>query len=100
MSTKTGLHSLLVAAGSFVGGVAMGFLLTPKTGRQNRNLIYKHSSEAGEWLNRQRKTASQKGLTELQNIRKNVHDGLKQNIPDLYSATDHIDLSDHELTGE
>ena len=100
MSSKSGLRSLLVAAGSFMGGVAMGLLLTPTTGRQNRNLIYKHTSEAGNWLNRQRKTASQKGRTELQNIRNNVHDGLQQNIPDLYSATDQIDLSDHELTGE
>lgn len=100
MSTKFGLQSLLVAAGSFMGGVAMGLLLTPKNGRQNRAFISKHTSDAGNWLNQQRKTVGQKGRTELQNIRKNVHDGLKQNIPDLYTATDQIELSERELTGE
>ncbi len=83
-----------------MGGVAMGLLLTPQTGRQNRNSIYKHTSKAGNWLNRQRKLAGQKGRNELNNIRKNVHSGLKKNIPDLYTATDQIDLSDHRLTGE
>lgn len=97
MAKKSILNSLLLATGSFIGGVTLGVLLTPKSGRQNRAWISGHADELTNWIERQRNRASRKGRLKLHHIRKNVQDGLKQNIPDLYEATERIDLSEQEL---
>lgn len=97
MAKKSVLHSFLLATGSFISGVTLGLLLTPQSGRQNRAWISNHAVELSDWVERQRKITDRKGRLKLRHIRKNVHDGLKQNIPDLYEATEHIDLSEQEL---
>lgn len=98
MANKSILSSLLLATGSFIGGVTLGALLTPRNGRQNRAWISEHAVElTKKWVERQCNRINRKGKLKIRHIRKNVHDGLKQNIPDLYEATDPIDLSDQEL---
>lgn len=99
MSEKTAIRSLLLATGSFIGGVTLGLLLTPTNGRQNRAWISEHASRLPGWIDRQRKTVSQKGQSKLQEIRQHVHDGLQQNIPDPFKATEQIDMDNQDLTG-
>lgn len=97
MTKKSILNSLLLATGSFIGGVTLGVLLTPNSGRKSRAWISEHAEELTNWIERQRISAGRKGRLKLHHIRKNVHDGLKQNIPDLYEATERIELSEQEL---
>lgn len=93
MAKKPVFYSLLLATGSFIGGVTFGLLLTPKTGRQNRAWVYDQAGELSNWIERHQKTFDTKGRLKLNHIRRNVHDGLKQNIPDPYEATEHIVMS-------
>lgn len=97
MSKRSSLRSLLLATGSFIGGITLGVLLTPKNGRETRNWVSSQASDFSGWLGKHRKIARHKGESELKNIRQNVHEGLRRNIPDLYEATEHIDLGDHGL---
>ncbi|WP_372634029.1 YtxH domain-containing protein [Fodinibius sp.] len=100
MIKKSIFNSLLLATGSFIGGVTLGVLLTPKSGRQNRAWLTGQADELTDWMERRRNRANRKGRVKLHHIRKNVHDGLKQNIPDLYEATERIDLTEQELINE
>lgn len=97
MSKRSSLPSLLWATGSFIGGVTLGILLTPKNGQETRSWVSAQASEFSRWIDNQQKWVRRKGERELKNIRQNVHEGLGRNIPDLYEATEHIDLSDHNL---
>ncbi|MCW9708560.1 YtxH domain-containing protein [Fodinibius salsisoli] len=99
MTKRSSLRSLLLATGSFIGGVTLGVLLTPRNGRETRHWVSSQASELSDWMSKHHRTARQKGETELHNIRQNVHKGLRRNIPDLYEATENIDLSDDGLTG-
>jgi gas vesicle protein len=99
MYKESGLWSLLIATGSFIGGVTLGVLLTPKNGRETRSWVSDQASEVSGWVDQQRKDVHHKGQNELQRIRQNVHHGIQHNIPNLYEATERINLSDHELTG-
>ncbi|SMO66452.1 hypothetical protein [Fodinibius sediminis] len=92
MKKKAILQSLLLATGSFVGGMTLGLLLTPTNGRQNRMWISEHAAELAEWAEDRRRNAEHKGQLKLRHIRRNVHEGLSHHIPDLYEATEDLDI--------
>ncbi|HLR26458.1 MAG TPA: YtxH domain-containing protein [Fodinibius sp.] len=98
MSRKYGLNAFLWATGSLLSGIALGTLLSPKSGKQNRKLLSKRATRLRRWISTQYEAAGIKGRQELINIRRNVQGGLRRNIPDLYEATAQIELSEHELS--
>lgn len=100
MGRKTNISSILLAATSFIGGVAAGLLLAPKKGSQNRAWVSDHATELANWVDAQHETARDKGSKELHRFRKNVQQGIRQNVPDLYEATENIDLSDNDIPRE
>lgn len=97
MGQKTNIGSILLATTSFVGGIAVGLLLAPKKGSQNRGWVSDHASELANWVN---KTARHKSNRELKKFRRNVQQGIRRNVPDLYEATENIDLSDRDIISE
>ena len=97
--TKTGIGSIFLATTSFIGGIAVGLLLSPKSGNENRMWLSDQSTEMAHWLNNQSKSAKDKSARELQRFRKNVQQGIRQNIPDLYEATEDIDLNNNDIAG-
>ena len=97
MNRKT---SFLLFTTSFLGGLAAGLLLSPKKGRQNRAWLSDNALELNRWAKIQRRIAKRKSSRELQKLRKNIHQGIRQNIPDLYEATDTIPLSDDHILDE
>lgn len=100
MGRKTNIGSILLAATSFIGGVAAGLLLAPQKGSQNRAWISDHVTELGSWVDNKRRDARNKGSKELRKFRKNVQQGIRQNVPDLYKATEEIDLSRNDVISE
>lgn len=96
MEQKTKISSIFWATTSFIGGVAVGLLLSPKSGNENRMWISDHTSELANWLSEQRKSAKDKSNKELQRFRKNVQQGIRQNVPDLYEATEDLDLTNND----
>lgn len=97
MSRKT---SFLLFTTSFLGGLAAGFLLSPKKGEQNRAWLSENALELTRWAKIQRRIAKRKSTRELDKIRKNIHHGIRQNIPDPYEATDTIPLSNSSILNE
>lgn len=97
MRRETNIPSFLLAATSFIGGLAVGLLLSPRSGDQNRTLFLKNASRLAHWIDDQHKRARNTTSKELQNFRQNVQQGIRQNVPDLYEATENIDLSDKEI---
>lgn len=100
MGQKKNLGSILLATTSFVGGIAAGLLLAPEKGSRNRAWLSKHATELVNWVNTQGKAARFKSNRELKNFRRNIHQGIKRNVPNLYEATENIDLSDKDIISE
>lgn len=99
MERKSNIRSIFLATTSFIGGVAVGLLLSPKSGDENRMWLSDHTTELANWIDDQRKSAKDKSNKELQRFRKNVQQGIRQNVPDLYEATENIDLSNNDIPG-
>jgi len=100
MGQKKTLSSILLLTGSFLGGVAAGFLLAPKSGSRNRVWLRQRANDLSNWMNKQGKSAQIKGKYELHKLRNNVQQGIRQHVPNPYSATDHINLSDRDIVRE
>lgn len=81
-----GLGTLLTGIAAFAGGLVAGLLLTPKSGKENRQWIEDKSNKILE--------DSERKIGEVsQNIKKSV----KDNLPDLYEATELLHFEDEEL---
>jgi gas vesicle protein len=100
MKQQTNINSILLATTSFIGGVAVGLLLAPKSGDQNRTWLLEHTTKLTKWLDSQHRIARKTSSKELHRFRKNVQQGIRRNVPDLYEATEDIDLSDNDVLSE
>nr|BCX01093.1 MAG: hypothetical protein KatS3mg041_1139 [Bacteroidota bacterium] len=47
------LEKLLIAAGAFLGGLAVGLLFAPRSGAETRRLLKEKAQEAGHWAGEQ-----------------------------------------------
>ncbi len=92
MSKKSNIGSILLAASSFLGGIGLGLILAPRSGRQSRKWLTDHASEIADWIDQKGRTAAHKGQYRLHKIRDRMEREYQDTIPDLYSATRHIDL--------
>ena len=100
MGRRSNINSIFIATASFIGGVAAGLLLAPKAGSQNRKWISDNAGELARWAERQGQSAKNKSSRQLRNLRKNVQQGISRNVPDLYEATEDIELGDNEILSE
>lgn len=85
MASKTASY-LVVAAGAFLGGLALGLLVSPQSGRENRALIRKKSSDVADFVSKKSRK-----------VRSDVSREVKKNFPDLYDATSDIGLNDTDV---
>lgn len=100
MRRKKTFRSIIVASASFIGGIAVGLLLAPKSGSRNRIWLNKRADNLSKWVDNKRQSIQSKGQKELHKVHTNVQQGIRQNIPDPYDATEHIDLSEKDLNSE
>lgn len=85
------LRSLFVATTSFLGGIAIGFLLTDKKGDKSSNLVNK-------WLDREVPVPGE-GTYRPGNLRSSIRKKVENNIPDPYKAAEEIELRDSKILG-
>lgn len=97
MSKKTTTGLFLLAASSFLGGVGLGLLLSPKSGKQNRKWISDQSSEFAQWIDAKSRDSIEQSEKRLAEIRKRMRKGYRDNIPDLFEATEHLGLDGSKL---
>lgn len=99
MAKRSILSKLLITATSFAGGMALGMLLAPKSGRENREWINRHTTEFTDWVDGQSREVLDKSNRHINRARKTVQSGIKKNVPDLYDATKEIRLDDSPIIG-
>jgi len=100
MSQKINIDSVVVAITSFLGGLAVGLLLTPRNRSNSRVWLSNQAVDLTRWVNRQRKFAPFNTNKIIRTFRNNMNQGVNRIFPDLYEATEHIALSDRDILGE
>lgn len=90
------LGTILATVASFSVGLTIGMLLSPKSGKENREWISKQSHEAKDWIDNH----SQKLLKDSEYKLRKITKGVKEALPDLYEATDRIMFDEEELEDE
>lgn len=94
-NTKLGLF--LAVAGSFAGGLVIGLLLAPKSGKENIDWIARQTDDMTDWIDKKGKEALESTEKQLHSISDNIRTSVKKNIPDLYSATEGLSLEEEDL---
>lgn len=97
MSDSSKVKPFLLATASFMGGVATGIFLSPNKGVKNRKWLAGQLKDISEWAQMRREDILTKSNGDLHQLRHHIHDGIQQNVPDAYEATEHIPLSDKDL---
>lgn len=76
--TGKALGYLITYTGAFIGGIAVGMLLSPKTGKENRVAFKKGAHHVKEFSSHRADDVART---------------IKKNIPDLYEATTSFSLN-------
>lgn len=92
MTSRSNFGLFLLATSSFIGGMALGLLLSPRSGSENRRWIASNATELADWVDKRGRDAIQQGEEQFSHIRSNIHKGIRKNVPDLYEATEQIDF--------
>lgn len=99
MAKRSNLTQFLLTASSFAGGVALGLLLAPKSGREHRKWINDQTTELADWVDAQGKVVLKKSSEQISDVSRKVRNGIKDSIPDLYDATENIKLEESDFLG-
>jgi gas vesicle protein len=81
-----GIGTLLTGLAAFAGGVVAGLLLTPKSGKENR-----------QWIENKGHKILEDSEKRIGEVSKNIKRSVKDNLPDLYEATELLQFDDEEL---
>ncbi len=92
-----GAGTLLTGLLAFAGGVVTGLLLTPRSGKENRQWIHDHSEGAKNWIEDKSHKIIEDGERKLEKVSNSIKKGVKDNLPDLYEATESLQFGDEEL---
>jgi len=92
MKKSSNLALLITAASSFLGGIALGMLLSPKSGKENRTWIADNAGEMAHWADETGKKVIHLSEDQLAKLAERLRKSLDQNLPDLYKATERIDF--------
>lgn len=99
MAKRSNIKRLLLTATSFAGGMALGMILAPKSGRENRKWLNDQTTEFADWVDDQGKEVVNKSGKQISQIRTKVRKGVKNNFPNLYEATEEIKLDESDFLG-
>lgn len=92
MSRKSKISTFFLATTSFLGGVAVGFLLNQDKKEKERGWV-------SHWLDNRGAVILEKGNRSINTIRRNISKEIENNIPDPYKATEKIALKDSKILG-
>lgn len=91
------LTVVLATAGAFFTGVAVGLLLSPRSGKENRRWIKEQAEDLTDWVDQHSKEAYHLTENKFNHLKSDVKKKIKDTIPDLYEATEDIHLNEAEL---
>lgn len=93
---KRGIGTLLVGTAAFTGGIIAGFLLTPKSGKENINWLKNQSGQTKNWLEHTSRKLRDDSEQRIDRLSKGIKKSLKDSVPDLYEATSELSFSEEE----
>jgi gas vesicle protein len=99
MRNGKGIAVVVTAAGAFLSGIALGILLSPKSGKENREYIKHNVNEAGDWVTIRSRLARKKAHNKVEDIKENVRKNVSDTFPDLYEATNGFTMSEDDVKG-
>lgn len=97
MAKNSNFSLLIVAAASFVGGAAVGLLVSPRSGRENREWLSDQATDVADWVDKKGHDALNYAENRIDSIKHNVQEELKKAVPDLYEATEDFHLNDDDV---
>lgn len=93
---RKGIGTLLIGATAFAGGVIAGLLLTPKSGKENRDWLKNQSDQTKYWIEHTGKKLKTDSEQRIDQLSKGIKKSLKDSVPDLYEATSELSFSEEE----
>lgn len=97
MAAHSKFGVFLLTISSFAGGVAVGFLLSAENGKQNRKRIADSVSEISDIIDKRGRQVLQTAEERFNHYRNTLKRELDNSVPDLYKATEHIELDEADL---
>ncbi len=92
-----GIGSLLAGVAAFAGGVIAGLLLAPKSGKENREWLQEQSDEARNWLEGTSHRILEESERKIDQVSEGLKKTVKENVPDLYEATESFKLDEDDV---
>ncbi|SMO77946.1 YtxH domain-containing protein [Gracilimonas mengyeensis] len=86
---KRGIGALIFGTLGFAGGLAAGFLLAPRSGRENRR-----------WLEDRGRKIKADSEKRIDKVSQGIRESVKNSVPDLYEATEELHFSEEEEVEE
>lgn len=96
-SNNSTLGTILITTSAFLSGFALGVLLAPRSGKENRQWIAEQADDLTDWVDNYSKQAINETEEKIKDIKKDVQKNLKDSFPDLYKVTEDIGLKEEEL---
>lgn len=78
------------------GGVVTALLLSPKSGKENREWIAGQTEGTKVWLEDKGKSLREESEKRIDRISKGVKKTIDENLPDLYKATEEMSFETPE----
>lgn len=99
MDKNKGLVILTTVAGAFISGIALGLLLSPKSGRENREYLLKSADDMSDWVTVRSRLARQKANEKVGELRRTVNKTVNDSLPNLYDTIDELRMSEDDVKG-
>ncbi|HBQ59951.1 MAG TPA: YtxH domain-containing protein [Balneolaceae bacterium] len=93
---KQGFGTLLLSSAAFAGGVVAGFLLTPRSGKENLQVLNEYSKETKSWLQDQGQKIISDSEKRIDKVSQGIRKTVKDAVPDLYEATEDLHFTEEE----
>lgn len=96
-TTKSIVTVVLATTGAFFTGLAVGLLVAPRSGKENRRWLKQQAGDITDWVDYQSKEALNRTENKFNHLKADVKTRIKNSIPDLYEATADFQLDESEL---
>ena len=100
MAKRSDLTLIVTATTSFLGGLALGMLLAPKSGRESREWISNQTHEAADWLDNKSREAFNRGEEHIEKVAQTIKETVRESVPNLYKATEDIGMEEDDFQNQ
>lgn len=82
---------------SFAAGIVAGLMFSPRSGRENRAWVNDQVDHLGDWISETGQKTVFRAQKELDDLRTKVKKSIDKAVPNLYAATEKLEINEAEL---